>query len=154
MQNTFNRCMFFQNLPHTFRVPLPVVGAWQRTGLPNLLYKKRKVLGLSKTATAQQLGVHREMVGHWERGQHEPRVKYGPAIIRFLGDDTWLADGSFADRLHRCRMIMGWTRDALARYLGCDAKSVRDWEGGMAPSPHRQAEIDARLVRAPEREVN
>ncbi len=146
--------MFFQNLPHTLRGPLPVADTWQMTGLPNLLYQKRNILGLSKAAAAEQLGVHREMVGHWERGQHEPRVKYGPAIIRFLGDDTWLADGSFAERLHRCRMIMGWTRDALARYLGCDAKFVCDWESGMAPSPDRQIAIDARLVDAAERDVN
>ena len=143
--NTFNRCMFFPHLAHTFRVANPVTAHLPDDGLPKLLCERRKALRLKKRQVAEILGVHREMIGLWESGRHGPRVKYGPAIIRFLGGDDWLPMASLADRLRRFRTIRGWSQETLGVYLKCDERSVRDWESGKPPSPAQAAAVEARL---------
>ncbi len=137
--------MFFQNLEHTFRVSNPVTANLPAVGLPNLLYKRRNSLKLSKGSVAKIIGVDRDVIGHWESGKHQPRVKYLPAIIRFLEDDSWLSGASSADRLKRFRALKGWSRERLARWLGQDVRHIRGMENGEDPSPALRAAIEAAI---------
>jgi transcriptional regulator with XRE-family HTH domain len=136
----------------TFRIPNPDARGVPRTGLSNLLFVKRKALQLSKKAVAKKLGVHVEVVGQWERSEHLPRVKYVPALIEFLGDDSWLPSDTFADRLYRFRAMRGWSQEKLGAWLGVDGRTVGRWEEG-APLPEaRQQDLDRRMMCATSQE--
>tara|TARA_R110002073_G_scaffold69054_6_gene171332 strand:- start:30174 stop:30596 length:423 start_codon:yes stop_codon:yes gene_type:complete len=115
-------------------------------GLPDLLYRRRKSLGLRKHEVAEVLNVHKDVVGLWERGEHQPRVKYIPALIEFLGDESWLPNGSFEARLYRFRARRGWSQERLARWLGKDERSIRHWEGGNGPGHAELDLIESRLA--------
>jgi transcriptional regulator with XRE-family HTH domain len=145
MQNTFNRCMFFPHLAHTFRVPNPVTAYLPNEGLPKLLYKRRKALGLNKRQVAEMLGVHRDMIGLWESSTHQPRVKYLPAIIRFLGDASWLSGANPSERLKRFRAVKGWSQERLAKWLGQNERHIRRLEDGEDYSLDQGAEIEAAI---------
>tara|TARA_R110002073_G_scaffold69054_6_gene171348 strand:- start:49371 stop:49856 length:486 start_codon:yes stop_codon:yes gene_type:complete len=146
MQNTFGCCTFFPHARMTLTAPNSVMARIPKEGLPDLLFRRRKSLGLHKHEVAETLKVHREVVGLWERGEHQPRVKYIPALIDFLQDDSWLPGGSFDARLYRFRAQRGWTQEQLARWLGKDERSIRQWEDGRFPENVELIRIDGRLA--------
>ena len=148
MQKTFSSFIFFPNARMTFVAPNPEAASVPREGLPNLLYTRRKALRLSKQKTARRLGVCQDVIGMWERGEHQPRVMFMPAIIDFLGDDSWLPTASFADRLRRFRALRGWTQERLGRWLGFDERTIGRWEEGVYPSAYRRDEVECRLTDA------
>jgi transcriptional regulator with XRE-family HTH domain len=51
------------------------------------LRKKRLDLGLLQREAALQLGVDVKTVTNWERQRTEPKIRFLPAIFRFLGSD-------------------------------------------------------------------
>ena len=79
---------FFPEARAVFRAPNPEYADIPATGLPQRLFQRRRALELTKREAADRLGVHIEMIGKWERGEHHPRAMHYPAIIAFLGDDS------------------------------------------------------------------
>tara|TARA_R110002095_G_scaffold126811_3_gene109887 strand:- start:6562 stop:7047 length:486 start_codon:yes stop_codon:yes gene_type:complete len=146
MQNTFGCCTFFPHARMTMTAANPATAQTPAEGLPDLLYRRRKSLGLHKHEVAKILKVHKDVVGLWERGVNEPRVKYIPALIEFLGDESWLPNGSFDARLYRFRAQRGWSQERLARWLGKDERSIRQWEDGRFPENAELTRIDGRLA--------
>ncbi|WP_339749027.1 helix-turn-helix transcriptional regulator [uncultured Maricaulis sp.] len=74
------------------------------------------------------------------------RVKYIPALIDFLPDDSWLPDGSFDARLYRFRAQRRWSLERMAKWLGKNERSVRKWEDGRYPDPAELAQIDGKMA--------
>lgn len=135
IQNTFGSFIFFPNASMTFKVRHPEDAEIPDDGLPRLLYKRRRELGLSKRQVAQRLGVCVDMVGKWERGEHEPRVMYMPAIFDFLGEAHEFAGGPLPDRLKRFGTLQGWSKERLGKWLGCSERTVGRIEAGDPPTP-------------------
>ncbi|MHA6287164.1 helix-turn-helix domain-containing protein [Maricaulis sp. CAU 1757] len=119
-----------------------------RTGLSNLLFVRRKASGLSKRDVALELGVSPDVVGQWERGEHLPRVKYVPALVAFLKNDSWLPSSTFSERVRRFRALRGWCRSKLAAWIGVDARTIGRWENGAAPPVERQHIVDRQMLEA------
>ncbi|TGY88197.1 XRE family transcriptional regulator [Marinicauda algicola] len=94
---------------------------------------------------AERIGVHHEMIGQWERAEHEPRCRYMPAIIEFLNDDTWLPALTFSDRLKRFRQSRGWSQKRLGKWLGCSERPIGRWEDGQYPRSQVTAKIEERI---------
>jgi DNA-binding transcriptional regulator YiaG len=113
--------------------------------LSNLLYVKRRALRLAKQEVASKLGVHEQVVGQWERGDHRPRVKYVPALVSFLRDDSWLPQYTFEDRLYRFRALRGWSQAAFGHWMGVDERTIGRWESGELPPDGRAREIDVQM---------
>ncbi|MEP4163218.1 helix-turn-helix transcriptional regulator [Maricaulis sp.] len=150
--NTLVGCSLFPGPGITFRIPNPEAASIPRNGLSNLLFVKRKTLQLSKKAVAGKLGVHVEVVGQWERGEHLPRVKYVPALVDFLGDDRWLPSDTFSDRLYRFRAMRGWSQEKLGTWLGVDGRTVGRWEDGAPLPEKRRRDFDRRMMEASDQE--
>ena len=133
---------FFPVSGKTFIIPHPQVMRLPKNGLPRLLRDTRLERKLSKREVAQKIGVVAEVIGKWERGEHVPRVHYMLAILNFLGDDTWLPDRSFADRLFKFRARHGWSQAKLAGFVGYDERSVARWEAGDSAARKTQELIE------------
>ena len=84
------------------------------------VFRRRRALGLTTLQLARRLGVHHEMIGLWERGEHASRAKHHPALIAFLEDENWLPDSEFV----RFRLRRGWSQERLAEFLEHDARTV------------------------------
>ncbi|TGY88218.1 XRE family transcriptional regulator [Marinicauda algicola] len=132
----------------TLELPNPVLEAYAPVGLPRRLFQRRKRLGLSMGEAGDRLGVTRDVIRMWERGEREPRARYIPAIIDFFDDDAWLASDTFADRLKRFRLLRGWSQKRFGTWLGYSERSIGRWEDGQFPPRAVQARIEER-IRAP-----
>jgi len=102
-------------------------------------------LGLFQSAVAVQIGVHELTITNWERNATEPEVQYIPAIIRFLGYDPLAAGTSFSESLAASRRARGLTQKRLARELGVDPTTIRDWENGQHEPSRKKTERIARM---------
>ena len=138
MQKALSLFAFFPHARAVFRDHNPEHADIPPKGLPRLLFQRRRALGLTKRETAKRLGVHVEMVGKWERGEHHPRAMHYPAIIAFLGDDSWVTAATSAERIKRFRLLRGWSQKRLGEELGCSPRAVHRWESGQSPPPLMQ----------------
>jgi transcriptional regulator with XRE-family HTH domain len=143
-------CIFFPNLKTTLIGANPEYIDIAFGEFGERLFRRRRELELNKRDVAARLGVHHEMIGKWERGEHVPRVSCIPALIGFLGDDTWLPFDSFSRRVYRCRALRGWSRERMGTWLGVDARTVGRWEAGLSPRPEARRAFD-QMIRAAER---
>ena len=94
------------------------------------LKRRRLDLKLLQRQVAEEIGCSKASLLNWERGRAEPEFRFMPAIIRFLGYDPTAADPtlSIGERLRATRRALGLSQEALARLLGIDSTTVRDWE--------------------------
>jgi transcriptional regulator with XRE-family HTH domain len=140
------RCIFFPNIKTALIGANPEYIDIAFGEFGERLFRRRRALGLSKRVLAEQLGVHHEMIGKWERGEHEPRVSYWPAITEFLGarpnkDEV----GEFSERIRQVRYRLGWSQQKMACQLGVDERTVARWELGTLPRPSRRDRLAARI---------
>jgi DNA-binding XRE family transcriptional regulator len=89
-----------------------------RIALGDHLRKKRLDLGLLQREVAQELGVHKESVCHWEVGCSHPKPYLIPRVIEFLGYAPWAAPATFGEWLVMARLANGLSRERLAKRLG------------------------------------
>jgi len=82
--------------------------------------KRRLELELTQKQAAERLGVNAGTVLNWEKGHTEPPVESMPAIIRFLGYDSFLEPNNISERLLAKRRAMGRSIKEAARQLGVD----------------------------------
>ena len=94
------------------------------------LKRRRLDLKLLQRQVAEAIGCSKASLLNWERGRAEPELRFMPAIIRFLGYDPAAPDPtlSIGERLRAARRARGLSQEALARLLGIDPTTVRDWE--------------------------
>ncbi|WP_425057491.1 helix-turn-helix domain-containing protein [Roseateles toxinivorans] len=106
----------------------------------------RLAKGLLQREVAKEIGVSKDTVANWEKGQTTPPVCLGPRIFDFLGY-CLLADGvDLESRMAAYRVRRGLTMDAAASLLGVDPGSWSAWERGIVvPWPRFLIQIERQL---------
>ena len=92
--------------------------------------RRRQTLKLTQKEVAEQIGVDEGSVYNWERNSGEPRLKYMPAIVTFLGYNPLPPAEGMAERLVRRRTSLGLTQKEAAVQIGVDAGTLAPWERG------------------------
>jgi transcriptional regulator with XRE-family HTH domain len=92
--------------------------------------KRRLDLGLLQRDLARQLGADPKTILNWEKGRSEPRLRFLPLILAFLGEDPRPVPPTFGERLRRAREARGLSIAGLAHQLGVDRTTVWSWEKG------------------------
>ena len=117
--------------------------------------KRRLLLKLTQKAVAHILGVTQFSIINWERGDFQPcRAPTLCRIIAFLGYDPLPVGASLPERLRAKRRYLGWGQRALARHLGVNPCTIKDWEGGGLILKRSQRVLVARFLGLPEQEMN
>ena len=88
---------------------------------------------ISPCMKPRHLGVTRDVVRMWERGEREPRARYYPAIIGFLDDDSWLPSTTLPELIKRFRLLRGWSQKRFGEWLGYSERTIGRWEDGLSP---------------------
>lgn len=133
MQKALVCYAFFPHARAVFRDHNPETAHIPDEGLPRLLYDRRRALSLSMYEVARHLGVTRDVVRMWERGEREPRARYYPAIIAFLDDDSWLGSTTLSEQIKRFRLLRGWSQKRFGEWLGYSERTIGRWEDGLSP---------------------
>ncbi len=94
------------------------------------LLRRRLVLKLLQRQVAEQIGVDKTSIANWEANRSKPGLSYMPAIIRFLGYDPLPPARGWAQRLVRCRTVLGISQRESAAQIGVDACTLARWERG------------------------
>lgn len=104
--------------------------------------KRRLDLGLFQKEVAQQIGVDTTTIYNWERNANSPQVHELPGVIRFLGYNPYPAAGSLSEKLTALRRTLGLNQRVMAKRLGIDPGTLRNWENGKRyPSKKLQQNI-------------
>ena len=94
--------------------------------------KHRRDLGLFQRQAAEQIGVDETAFFHWESNTTRPALRLLPSIILFLRYNPLpkpiLAVLTLAEKLVLCGKILGLSQVKLARKLGVNESTLRDWE--------------------------
>jgi transcriptional regulator with XRE-family HTH domain len=102
--------------------------------------RKRLELGLLQEEVARQTGVDETTICNWEGNKSSPFLRYIPAIIRFLGYNPLPVGQSFQEKLVAFRQALGLSQKEVARTLGVDPSTVRNWEAGRHRPTKRSCE--------------
>lgn len=94
------------------------------------LLRRRLTLKLIQRQAAKQLGVNVATIVNWENSLKKPKVKYMPAIIRFLGYNPLPPPKGWADRLVQARVAIGLTQKGAAGRIGVEQCTLARWERG------------------------
>lgn len=89
------------------------------------LSEERKALGLSKTAFAKKLGIHRNTQGNYESGAREPEAAYLAAAATAGVDVGYVLTGTRADLANRILVHMV---DVIIDTLGLAKRENEFWE--------------------------
>lgn len=129
----------------TFRLPKPDAPVLVTVG--DHVRARRKVLGLTQTQAAKQVGVVRDALARWEAEPREPDRRNMPAVIRFLGYDPQPPATTFGGLLKRTRRTLGMNQPQIAQALGVPTASLRPWErGAHEPKEDRKRLLEAKLT--------
>lgn len=70
-----------------------------------------------------------ETIYGWERGYHNPEIRFLPSLIQFLGyDPKYLCTATIAEHLKAKRRELGWSQRITAKHLGVDPSTILRWE--------------------------
>ncbi len=111
--------------------PLPPEYPKELKTLGNHIRKSRLNQGLTQRQVAGIIGVNKGTIGNWEIGVTQPAVHCISKIIDFLGYAPYCPPKSLGERLIQARKSLGLTQKQLAKILGVDPTSIRDWECGV-----------------------
>lgn len=111
------------------------------------LRKRRIDLGLRQEDVAREIRVSPFTIINWELGETRPRVDFGPRIIEFLGYDPLPEPRTFGEEVWKLRWRSGVTQRELARRIGVNESTVRDWEKGEHQPCRRSRELLKELAR-------
>lgn len=110
---------------------------------------------MKQTEVAELFNVTNFTVGNWENGHAEPKFCQTPILIKFLGyDPVNLNPKSIAELLFAKRRELGWSQRVVARNLGVDPCTVKDWEGGGTIMKHDHRRLVALFLGIAEEVVN
>jgi transcriptional regulator with XRE-family HTH domain len=108
------------------------------------LRKERLDRGLPQREVAQQLEVDPMSISYWETNKYAPSLREIPKIIGFLGYVPYdTASMTIGERILTMRRCLGLSREELAKQLGVDESTLRDWEHGRRkPLKSNLAKLD------------
>jgi transcriptional regulator with XRE-family HTH domain len=137
----------------------------------DFLTARRKELGLTREALAEQLGIGLKNVESWEQGYARPK-HYRDRLAKALGltyeqlmvgttqrrerineKDYGLVEGAMTlgDFIAERRTGLGMSWEELAKAVGVSSNAVRDWEGNKyRPTAHVQKLADVLTVETGE----
>ncbi len=111
------------------------------------LRKKRLDLSLEQKEVAQTLKVTTSTVLNWEKNRDQPRTKYYPQIMDFLGYCPYEKPKSWGEKLKTHRVHLGLTRGKLGKKLKIDPGSLQRWENeGRVPWKRLKDRVDEFMV--------
>ncbi len=90
-------------------------------------------LGLSQPEAAEELGVDRTTILHWEKHGVEPAATFGPQILRFLGYDPYPELTGDSELLVWLRWHNGEELPACPERIGVSANTLWRWEASGEP---------------------
>ena len=94
------------------------------------LKKKRMDLNLLQREMARQIGVDLTTYRNWEWHRTSPRVRYMPAVIKFLGYAPYAPPASFGLWVKAVRSAIGLSQRGFAKMLELDPSTLGSWETG------------------------
>jgi transcriptional regulator with XRE-family HTH domain len=97
------------------------------------LIKRRAELRLLQREVAERIGTDLFSLIHWEKGQHEPAIRFWPRIISFLGYDPSPVPISLGDHIRAERRRRGFSLALLARECGFDQGTLALIEADAYP---------------------
>ena len=106
--------------------------------------QKRLDAGLHQEEIAGQIGVDKATICNWETNRREPETRHMPRIIEFLGYVPYATPQSFGEWLKTCRIAAGLSQKRLAKAIGMDPSTIREWESGS----HQPIERSLRRVKS------
>ncbi|MCP4369484.1 MAG: helix-turn-helix domain-containing protein [Deltaproteobacteria bacterium] len=118
--------------------PLPTAYPKILKTLGDHLRKSRLDLKLLQKDVAQKLGACEQSICNWEKNLSKPAIKYIPKIVEFLGYvpfDTY--PKSIGEKIVLYRKLYGLSQKLLARQLGIDPSTLREWEMNRKQPPER-----------------
>jgi transcriptional regulator with XRE-family HTH domain len=84
---------------------------------------------LTQKAVADLCGVDECTVTNWEKNHSQPRLYLLPIIIEFLGYiPNEPSKETVGDKIRAYRFMYGLSQRKLAKLLGVDQTTIRDWE--------------------------
>jgi transcriptional regulator with XRE-family HTH domain len=126
-------------LLHRFLRPLvPLRFVWKRPKgyvaepktLGEHLLKRRMELGLTQCQVSTRLLTDETTIGHWEKDQTTPPVRFYPAIFAFLGYDPFPKPTTLPEQLLSKRRALGLSIKRAAKKIGVDEGTFSRWERG------------------------
>ena len=111
------------------------------TTLGEHLFQARLSRGLTQIEVANMLGACATTVLHWEKGQTEPRIGDIPAILQFLGYDSFPAPTTLCEHLLAIRQKNGWSITFAAKRIQLDPATWAGWEKGKPVFNRRHQRI-------------
>ena len=118
-------------LPIVLSCPKPSKISQNLISIGDHLKKKRLERQLTQLQLARIIGVEETSVYNWENNRSKPKVYLLPKIIEFLGYIPFeVPSKTIGDRIKSYRKEHGLSQRKLARLLGVDQTTIRDWESG------------------------
>ena len=106
------------------------------------LRKRRLDLGLTRREAGERLGIGPWTYGRWEGGERTVRVRYYPAIIRFLDYDPLPEPRSLAEAIRYERMRRGLSRVEVARLAGVTEPTIERLEKDNSQALRRSKQAE------------
>lgn len=102
------------------------------------LRKVRLDRGLSQPQVAEVLNVKTDTVTLWELNRNTPTAKLAKRIIEYIGyiPDAW-TKAPVSEQLYYTRQVQGITYRQLAKELGLDASTIREFENETRTSSQK-----------------
>ena len=97
-------------------------------------------LRLFQSTLADQIGVDETTITNWECNKCAPAIRFIPALLRFLGYNSFPPVQTFPERLATVRKMLGMSQRNLAESLGVDPGTVQGWEAGQHEPTGRNVE--------------
>lgn len=94
------------------------------------LKKRRRELGLLQREAGERMGVSAETLANWEKDKTKPIPSQFKPVVAFLDYDPTPTPSTLAGHVEAKRRGLGATLDQVARYLGWDAGSLRQYLNG------------------------
>jgi transcriptional regulator with XRE-family HTH domain len=140
------RVALLQFVPISLKALKPKETDFEALTLGEHVKKRRLELNLTQKQAAERLWVTPWTVLNWEKGHTEPPIESMPAIIRFLGYDSFPEPKNIPERLLAKRRAMGWSIKEAARQFGVDAGTWGAWERGETILFREHRALLARLL--------
>jgi len=90
--------------------------------------QKRLDLALLQSDVARLLNANEITIYNWENNRNVPQVHRIPKILAFLEYNPLSAGGSVLEKLTEMRRTRGLSQRAMAKRLGIDPCTLRNWE--------------------------
>jgi DNA-binding XRE family transcriptional regulator len=101
------------------------------------LKKRRLEANMMQKEAAAELLVNEWTYSNWEKDQTTTEIRYMPRLIEWLGYDPNPPPKNSSEWLMAVRRNLGLSRKRLAKLLGADESTVRQWEERTGPPAHR-----------------